>query len=169
MALTTKPRVQGAAETGCAAVTAITAVQSIRCFLRTKLPPLLCQEVFVKAGLFAPFTPKDPSLPSATACAYARPHGPRKTPRGLRLSLSALAQRHPLRRPPAGMQPEDRAQAYGVQADIEEYSARRPVGWKIAATSKAGQAHIGVTGRWRGGCWPSARLKTAPILPWAIT
>jgi 2-keto-4-pentenoate hydratase len=51
---------------------------------------------------------------------------------------------------PRGMQPEDRAQAYGVQADIEEYSARRPVGWKIAATSKAGQAHIGVDGPMAG-------------------
>ena len=51
---------------------------------------------------------------------------------------------------PAAMQPEDRAQAYKVQADIEAYSAKPPVGWKIAATSKAGQAHIGVDGPMAG-------------------
>ncbi|HWU56314.1 MAG TPA: hypothetical protein VN175_12480 [Rhizomicrobium sp.] len=51
---------------------------------------------------------------------------------------------------PAGMQPADRAEAYKVQADIEDYSAKPPVGWKIAATSRAGQAHIGVDGPMAG-------------------
>lgn len=50
----------------------------------------------------------------------------------------------------ADMQPADRADAYRVQACIEDYSARPPVGWKIAATSKAGQAHIGVDGPMAG-------------------
>jgi 2-keto-4-pentenoate hydratase len=48
------------------------------------------------------------------------------------------------------MQPGDRADAYAVQACIEDYSARPAVGWKIAATSKAGQAHIGVDGPMAG-------------------
>jgi 2-keto-4-pentenoate hydratase len=51
---------------------------------------------------------------------------------------------------PPDMQPGDRADAYAVQACIEDYSARPPVGWKIAATSKAGQAHIGVDGPMAG-------------------
>jgi len=51
---------------------------------------------------------------------------------------------------PADLLPADRAQAYGVQACIEENSARPPLGWKIAATSKAGQAHIGVDGPMAG-------------------
>jgi len=51
---------------------------------------------------------------------------------------------------PAGMRPADRAQAYAIQACIEDHSAAPPVGWKIAATSKAGQAHIGVDGPMAG-------------------
>jgi 2-keto-4-pentenoate hydratase len=51
---------------------------------------------------------------------------------------------------PPDMQPDDRADAYAMQACIEDYSARPPVGWKIAATSKAGQAHIGVDGPMAG-------------------
>jgi len=51
---------------------------------------------------------------------------------------------------PPELQPGDRAGAYAVQSCIEEYSTRPPVGWKIAATSKAGQAHIGVDGPMAG-------------------
>ena len=47
---------------------------------------------------------------------------------------------------PPDLHPADRAQAYRVQSCIEEYSARPLMGWKIAATSTAGQAHIGVDG-----------------------
>jgi 2-keto-4-pentenoate hydratase len=46
--------------------------------------------------------------------------------------------------------PADRAEAYRVQSCIEDYSAEPPVGWKIAATSTAGQAHIGVDGPMAG-------------------
>jgi 2-keto-4-pentenoate hydratase len=51
---------------------------------------------------------------------------------------------------PAELLPADRAEAYSVQACIEEYSARPLAGWKIAATSIAGQAHIGVDGPMAG-------------------
>jgi 2-keto-4-pentenoate hydratase len=47
---------------------------------------------------------------------------------------------------PADLRPKDRAQAYRVQATIEEFSASPLYGWKIAATSIAGQRHIGVDG-----------------------
>ena len=51
---------------------------------------------------------------------------------------------------PPDLHPADRAQAYSVQSCIEEYSAQPLMGWKIAATSKAGQAHIGVDGPMAG-------------------
>ena len=47
---------------------------------------------------------------------------------------------------PADLVPASRAEAYAVQALIEKRSARPLFGWKIAATSKAGQAHIGIAG-----------------------
>ena len=47
---------------------------------------------------------------------------------------------------PQNLRPADRAEAYQVQSHIEERSARPLTGWKIAATSTAGQAHIGVDG-----------------------
>jgi 2-keto-4-pentenoate hydratase len=42
--------------------------------------------------------------------------------------------------------PRDRAEAYEVQACIEAYTSQPLYGWKIAATSVAGQKHIGVDG-----------------------
>ena len=47
---------------------------------------------------------------------------------------------------PGALQPADRAQAYAIQAEIERLSGQVRTGWKIAATSTAGQAHIGVDG-----------------------
>jgi 2-keto-4-pentenoate hydratase len=47
---------------------------------------------------------------------------------------------------PAELQPADRSRAYAIQAEIERLSGRVRIGWKIAATSAAGQAHIGVDG-----------------------
>lgn len=43
--------------------------------------------------------------------------------------------------------PVDRPQGYAVQAALARHASARPaVGWKIAATSEAGQRHIGVSG-----------------------
>lgn len=47
---------------------------------------------------------------------------------------------------PAGLRPQSRAEGYAVQALLEERSAAPLFGWKIAATSAAGQAHINVDG-----------------------
>jgi 2-keto-4-pentenoate hydratase len=47
---------------------------------------------------------------------------------------------------PPDLRPQTRAEGYGVQACLEAHSARPLYGWKIAATSTAGQAHIGVDG-----------------------
>lgn len=52
-------------------------------------------------------------------------------------SLSAL---------PDALKPTTRAEGYAIQAQLEARTARPLFGWKIAATSKAGQAHIAVDG-----------------------
>jgi 2-keto-4-pentenoate hydratase len=46
--------------------------------------------------------------------------------------------------------PRDRAEGYAIQAAIEKYSATHLFGWKIAATSEAGQKHINVAGPMAG-------------------
>lgn len=47
---------------------------------------------------------------------------------------------------PAAIRPSTRAAGYAVQARLEARSTAPLFGWKIAATSKAGQAHISVHG-----------------------
>lgn len=57
---------------------------------------------------------------------------------------------------PAHCRPASRAEAYAIQAELAKQSAQSIVGWKIAATSKAGQQHIQVNGP-IAGCLLSAR------------
>lgn len=47
---------------------------------------------------------------------------------------------------PPELRPADRAQGHAVQAQLPVAAGRAVRGWKIAATSAAGQAHIGVGG-----------------------
>lgn len=47
---------------------------------------------------------------------------------------------------PAPLRPAERAEAYLIQAHLEQLSAKPLAGWKIAATSLAGQRHIAVDG-----------------------
>jgi 2-keto-4-pentenoate hydratase len=47
---------------------------------------------------------------------------------------------------PASLRPSTRAEGYAIQAQIERCSGSRLFGWKVAATSAAGQAHIQVDG-----------------------
>jgi 2-keto-4-pentenoate hydratase len=47
---------------------------------------------------------------------------------------------------PLDLRPATRAEGYGVQAFLEDYTSQPLFGWKIAATSLAGQAHINVDG-----------------------
>ncbi len=47
---------------------------------------------------------------------------------------------------PVEFRPTTRVEAYRVQAQVARLSAQKIFGWKIAATSKAGQQHIGVDG-----------------------
>ena len=48
------------------------------------------------------------------------------------------------------IRPRDRAEGYAVQAAVEKYSSHALFGWKIAATSEAGQKHINVAGPMAG-------------------
>lgn len=47
---------------------------------------------------------------------------------------------------PENVRPSTRADGYAIQARLEQRSTAALYGWKIAATSKAGQAHIAVDG-----------------------
>lgn len=47
---------------------------------------------------------------------------------------------------PAALRPTSREEAYSIQALLETRTDHPLFGWKIAATSTAGQAHIGVSG-----------------------
>jgi 2-keto-4-pentenoate hydratase len=47
---------------------------------------------------------------------------------------------------PEALRPGTREEGYAIQALIERRSAKPIFGWKIAATSREGQAHIGVDG-----------------------
>jgi 2-keto-4-pentenoate hydratase len=44
------------------------------------------------------------------------------------------------------MRPKDRAEGYAIQAALAGHSTGKLFGWKIAATSEAGQKHINVSG-----------------------
>ena len=50
----------------------------------------------------------------------------------------------------AWMRPQDRVEAYAIQAALERFSTTHLFGWKIAATSEAGQKHINVAGPMAG-------------------
>ena len=50
----------------------------------------------------------------------------------------------------AALRPRDRIEGYAIQAAIEQFSAQSLFGWKIAATSEAGQKHINVAGPMAG-------------------
>ena len=48
------------------------------------------------------------------------------------------------------MRPRNRIEGYAIQAGLEKYSSESLFGWKIAATSEAGQKHINVAGPMAG-------------------
>jgi 2-keto-4-pentenoate hydratase len=50
----------------------------------------------------------------------------------------------------AALRPQGRNEAYAIQAEIERSSKQKLFGWKIAATSEAGQKHINVAGPMAG-------------------
>lgn len=60
---------------------------------------------------------------------------------------------------PEDARPTNRMEGYAIQSRLEERSTAPLFGWKIAATSAAGQAHIGVDGPLAG------RLLAERVIP----
>ena len=58
---------------------------------------------------------------------------------------------------PSSLKPSSREQGYAIQAELDHLSGNTRAGWKIAATSAAGQRHIGVDGPLAGRIF-AARL-----------
>ena len=61
-----------------------------------------------------------------------------------------------------GAKPQNRAEGYAVQQAFARLCGQQPYGWKIAATSSAGQQHIGVDGPLAG------RLFLNRVLPMSL-
>lgn len=64
-----------------------------------------------------------------------------------------------IRELPGDVRPADRAEGYAIQAMLAELSGPGIEGWKIAATSRAGQAHIAVDGPLAGRLLENRVLK----------
>lgn len=70
---------------------------------------------------------------------------------------------------PEGIRPATRADGYAIQAAIEAYTEKPLYGWKIAATSKAGQAHINVDGPLAGRILAERVLPDGATIPLGTT
>jgi 2-keto-4-pentenoate hydratase len=68
---------------------------------------------------------------------------------------------------PPGCRPGDRGSGYAVQAALGAASGQDHAGWKIAATSRAGQRHIGVDGPLAGRLLCRRVLGSGAIVPLA--
>lgn len=68
---------------------------------------------------------------------------------------------------PPEIRPQSRAEGYAVQALLEERSAAPLFGWKIAATSAAGQAHIAVDGPLAGRILAERLIEPGETCPFA--
>src|SRR5689334_9419856 len=66
---------------------------------------------------------------------------------------------------PPDLRPTNRAEGYAIQAHLEERSASSLFGWKIAATSQAGQAHINVDGPMAGRILAERVLESGAAVP----
>ena len=66
---------------------------------------------------------------------------------------------------PADCRPADRVQGYAVQTEVVRISGLRVVGWKIAATSLAGQKHIGVDGPLAGPLLSDRVVDSGAMVP----
>ena len=66
---------------------------------------------------------------------------------------------------PAELRPTTRAEGYAIQAHLDSHDSL--FGWKIAATSQAGQSHIGVDGPLAGRILAQHAYAPNATLPWA--
>ena len=65
-----------------------------------------------------------------------------------------------------GLRPRSRADAYAIQGKIETHSKAKLFGWKIAATSEAGQKHINVDGPMAGRILSETVIADGAPLRW---
>src|SRR3954466_2184439 len=70
-----------------------------------------------------------------------------------------------LRELPEDIRPATRVEAYAIQALLEAHSRAPLFGWKIAATSVAGQTHINVDGPLAGRLLRERAFAGGAILP----
>ena len=66
---------------------------------------------------------------------------------------------------PGDIRPATREVGYAIQARLEERSRSSVYGWKIAATSAAGQSHIGVDGPIAGRILAERAVPCAGLIP----
>ena len=66
---------------------------------------------------------------------------------------------------PEACRPSTTAEGYAVQDALACLAGATPVGWKIAATSEAGQKHIGVDAPLAGRLWESKLHRSGTKLP----
>jgi 2-keto-4-pentenoate hydratase len=66
---------------------------------------------------------------------------------------------------PPDCRPSDRAAGYSAQREIVKTAGQKVVGWKIAATSAAGQKHIGVDGPLAGPLLADRVLPNGACVP----
>ena len=66
---------------------------------------------------------------------------------------------------PGECRPATHADGYAVQAEVARLSGQRIAGWKIAATSVAGQRHIGVDGPLAGRLLANRVIEAGATVP----
>lgn len=66
---------------------------------------------------------------------------------------------------PEDCRPDTVDEGYEIQAALASLASATPAGWKIAATSTAGQKHIGVDGPLAGRLWQSKLHESGTTLP----
>ena len=67
---------------------------------------------------------------------------------------------------PEALRPSSRAEGYAIQAQLQNLRQQPLVGWKIAATSVAGQRHIGVDGPLAGRLLADRVFADGATLAW---
>ena len=66
---------------------------------------------------------------------------------------------------PDDLRPRTRAEGYQIQQQLEGFSSEPVFGWKIAATSAAGQAHIGIDGPIAGRVFAESVYQDGEAIP----
>lgn len=90
---------------------------------------------------------------------------PEKVERAAQILWNCWSERSRIDALPPDCRPVTRADGYRIQAEIARLSGQQTYGWKIAATSSAGQKHIGVDGPLAGRLLSKRALRAADPVP----